>query len=125
MTKSNAVLAVAREPCRVFDYVQGAAQAMAGSKQVLAERVQVWRSQLCVSQLQVLGRFDPFLLQELLAEAGHVDWSYVVDLMSGFPISGVLNVGGVGIDVPGGLRCKSATPNTCLPSLRDLSKTLQ
>ena len=116
----NAVSAVARDPCRVFDYVQAQLKRWRVRKQVLAERVRVWRSQLCVSQLHVLGRFDPFLLQELLAEAGHVDWSYVDDLMSGFPISGVLSVGGVGIDVPGGLRCKSATPNTCLPSLRDL-----
>ena len=68
-----------------------------------APEAQSWRAELPASKRHVVGKLDLAVLQASLQEAGHPDADFLIDLINGFPITGVVGVGGLGTDVPGGL----------------------
>eukprot|EP00973_Karenia_brevis_P080669 11191341-Karenia_brevis.AAC.1 len=71
-----------------------------------ARRFNSWQQSLNHTQQHVLGKLDPFLLQDLLVAAGHEDIDYVNDLLQGFPLTETLSIGGLGTDIDGGQRSR-------------------
>ena len=54
--------------------------------------------------MATLCKIDTLLLQELIDKTGHADTRYVEDLKEGFPITGWISTGNLGIEIPGGQR---------------------
>ena len=70
--------------------------------------------------LGTLGKLDPFLLSEMIAQADHVDADYVRDLLQGFPITGEVPCCGTGSYIPGGQRVHQKRGTGAAPPLEHL-----
>ena len=91
-------------------------------KVTLAPRRDEWWYGLPESKKHVLGKLDPFLLDEMLVEAGHADTDFVEDLLKGFPLTGRVAIGGLGTDIPEGLRSRGRLGLAGLGSLQELQR---
>ena len=79
-------------------------QEWAARKQELSSVNQAFRSSLLPERQGTLGKLDVFLMMDMLQKCGHVDQDYVQDLVDGFPLTGNISAGGLGIPVDGGQR---------------------
>ena len=86
------------------------------------EKLMKWKSSLPVEKQQVVGKLNPFLLEEMLDHAGHADKQFVTNLLEGFPVTGTVGVGGLGEDIPGGQRSRGRPGGTGPLPLEELRK---
>ena len=72
-----------------------------------------------------IGRLHIPLLRELCEAAGHEDLSLIDDLLHGFPITGPLDAGGVGVPVEGGKRTHGRPAHGAAPDVEMLRSRCQ
>ena len=70
----------------------------------LAGANEAYRNTLDATQQATLGKIDVLLLQELIEKTNHADKQYVEDLKVGFPVTGRISSGNLGIKIEGGQR---------------------
>ena len=99
----EALYSLTSDPDAVFWRTESVLRHWQTVKQKSADRVQAWRSSLREDQLHVIGKLDLVLIQALLEESHHADKEFVHDLIRGFPVTGKVGIGGLGVDIPGGL----------------------
>ena len=80
---------------------------------------QFW-SKLTLEQQATVGKIDPFVLTEMIKATGHVDQRYVEVMLSGFPVTGVVDASGTGEPLPGGRRTHRRPAHGVVPDLADL-----
>ena len=91
------------DPVGVFVRTGAALGMWKSFKVAHSAHVEAWRASLLECQKRVLGRLDPMALEGLLEEGQHADEHLLRDLIAGFPITGEVGVGGLGVDIPGGV----------------------
>ena len=122
----EALLRLASDPERVFWETEAVLNKWLSFKEGHANTVKSWRADLLAHKQSVVGKLDPVVLQALLHEARHPDVDFLQDLLQGFPVTGIVGVGGLGTDVPGGLLSRgrrSVTGPLSLQALRASCRT--
>ena len=115
-----AIGALKADPMGVHVAVEEALRWWAARKKAGEARLLCWRRGLPAHAQSVLGKLDPFILQEMLQTFAHDDATYVNDLVAGFPVTGAVGLGGLGEDIPGGQRSRGRPGDGAAPRLRDL-----
>ena len=101
--QSAALKRLVLDPEGVFREVEAALDMWLGFEEDHAYALERWRQSLPEKQQKVIGKLDPVSLHSLLDKAQHKDRFYLRDLLQGFPITGKVDVGGLGVDIPGGI----------------------
>ena len=99
--QTAAVRQLAEDPEGVFWQVEATLKEWLAFKHERLAATDAWRSELPPHQRDVIGKLDLSVLQCMLLQSRHEDVQFVRDLLRGFPVTGELGIGGLGVDIPG------------------------